>query len=165
MISQTAEYALRAMLFMSEHDHDMLVTSEVAAATHVPAGYLSKVLQSLQRAGLVASQRGLGGGFSLAKPPAQTTIYEIIQAVDPIRRIRSCPLKLATHKDRLCPLHRRLDKALALVEKSFRETTVAELLAERPEAPASFIFPWERQEQHQRAAKTRQTARQEAAIS
>jgi len=155
MLSQTAEYALRAILFMSEHDQDMLVTSEVAAATHVPTGYLSKVLQSLQRAGLVASQRGLGGGFSLAKAPAEITIYEIIQAVDPIRRIRSCPLKLATHKDRLCPLHRRLDEALALVEKSFRATTVAELLAERPKAPASFIFPWKRHGQRQTSAKTR----------
>jgi DNA-binding IscR family transcriptional regulator len=58
------------------------------------------------------------------------TILEVVNAVDPIRRIQSCPLDLASHGMRLCPLHRRLDNALALVEDAFRQTTLAEVLAE-----------------------------------
>ncbi|MEZ4537577.1 MAG: Rrf2 family transcriptional regulator [Cyanobacteriota/Melainabacteria group bacterium] len=83
MISQTAEYALRAMVFLAMNQDNAQVTERIAGGTKVPASYLSKVLQSLSRAGLVKSQRGLGGGFSLAKAPESTTILEIINAVDP----------------------------------------------------------------------------------
>lgn len=140
LISQTAEYALRAILYMAEHSETSHITQAIAEATQVPAGYLSKVLQALNRAGLVSSQRGLRGGFSLAKPAAELTIYEIVQAVDPVHRIRSCPLKLPAHSKNLCPLHRRLDDAMAVVEKSFRETTVADLMVYENGKPV-FTFP------------------------
>lgn len=144
VISQTAEYALRAILYMAEHLETSRITQEIAEATQVPAGYLSKVLQSLSRAGLVTAQRGLGGGFSLTKPPEEITIFEIINAVDPVQRIRSCPLKLEAHAERLCPLHSRLDETIALVEKTFRRTTVAELLND-PGAKTG-VFPFKERE-------------------
>ncbi|HLX63276.1 MAG TPA: Rrf2 family transcriptional regulator [Planctomycetota bacterium] len=128
MISQTTEYALRAMVFLAEREGHPHAAQEIAQATHVPAGYLSKVLQSLVRANLLISQRGLGGGFSLSRSKSEISIYEVVQAVDPIRRIRSCPLELVAHGTNLCPLHRRLDNALALVEDSFKNSTLAEIL-------------------------------------
>jgi Rrf2 family protein len=103
-------------------------TEEIATATEVPAPYLAKVLRELNRHDLVISQRGLGGGISLAKPPAEMTILEIVNAVDPVERITTCPLKLATHGNQLCPLHRRMDDALAMVETAFGKTTLAEIL-------------------------------------
>ena len=136
MISQTAEYALRAMVFMAAAEDSAHVTQEIAQRMQVPAGYLSKVLQSLSRAGLVTSQRGLGGGFTLAKPARDISIYEVIQAVDPVQRIRVCPLKLTVHSVHLCPLHKRLDDAMAVVEKSFRATALSELLGEKTKRPA-----------------------------
>jgi Rrf2 family protein len=152
MISQTAEYALRAMVFMAEHKDRPLVTLQIAEATKVPAGYLAKVLQSLSKAGLVNSQRGLGGGFTLAKSPDDITIYDAVQAVDPIRRITTCPLKLASHGVNLCPLHRRLDDAIATVEKTFRGSTLAELLAEPTRSKPLCPFPY-------RAPKTKGAAK------
>ncbi len=128
MISQTAEYALRAILFMAEDSEHAHTTGQIAKETQVPAGYLSKVLQNLSRANLVTSQRGLGGGFTLTKDPSELTVYEIVQAVDPLPRILTCPLKRKDHGKNLCPLHRKLDDATALVEKSFREVTVLELI-------------------------------------
>ncbi|MCB9469937.1 MAG: Rrf2 family transcriptional regulator [Bacteroidales bacterium] len=129
MISQTAEYALRAMVFLAMNQDNAQVTERIAGGTKVPASYLSKVLQSLSRAGLVKSQRGLGGGFSLAKAPATTTILEIINAVDPIKRIETCPLDLSSHGVVLCALHKRLDEAIASVEQAFERTTLEEILA------------------------------------
>lgn len=120
---------------MAESPGEANTTGRIAAMTKVPAGYLSKVLQNLARAGLVVSQRGLGGGFTLTKPSDEMTIYEIVQAVDPLPRIRSCPLKLKEHAKELCALHRRLDDATATVEKCFRETTVRELLATKSDRP------------------------------
>ena len=61
-------------------------------------------------------------------------MLDIVQAVDPIRRIETCPLKLASHGIRLCPLHRRLDDAIRTVEEAFRSTTFAELLNESTES-------------------------------
>lgn len=130
MISQTAEYALRAIVYLAAEPGTPKTTKQIAEATRVPVGYLSKVLRGLSRAGLIGSQRGLYGGSQLLKSPEELSIYEVVQAVEPIQRIRSCPLGLQAHGTRLCPLHRRLDEAMALVEESFRATTVAEILAE-----------------------------------
>lgn len=130
MFSQTVEYALRAVVHLADQAPSARTTDQIATATLVPKAYLSKVLQGLCRAGVVQSKRGLGGGMVLTKSPAELTILEVVNAVEPIGRIRECPLGLKTHGVRLCPLHKRLDSALAMVEDAFRDTTLAEVLAE-----------------------------------
>src|SRR5262249_13127509 len=100
------------------------------AATLVPKAYLSKVIQGLTRAGVLQSKRGLGGGVALAKTPEELSILDVVNAVEPIVRIRQCPLGLKTHGIKLCPLHKRMDHALGMVEQAFRDTTLAEVLAE-----------------------------------
>ena len=130
MFSQTVEYALRAVMQLAYVAPEACTTADLAKVTQVPPAYLVKELQSLVRAGIVTSQRGVGGGVSLALDVKKLTILDIVNAVDPIRRIKTCPLELATHGTKLCPLHRRMDAALAQVEKAFRNTTLAEVLAD-----------------------------------
>ena len=142
MISQTAEYALRAIVYLADQG-EARTTTEIAKATQVPAGYLAKVMQSLGRAGLVKSQRGLNGGFTLARDPSGVSVLAVINAVDPIRRYAECPLGIASHGRQLCPLHRRLDEAAAMVEKAFGNTKVAELLAVPRQRTARCRFPTE----------------------
>ncbi|MES2789062.1 MAG: Rrf2 family transcriptional regulator [Planctomycetota bacterium] len=141
MFSQTVEYALRAVCFLAGQAPVARTTDQIAAATRVPKAYLSKVLQGLSRGGVVHSQRGLGGGITLVKTPDQLTILEVVNAVDPICRIQECPLGLAAHGVRLCPLHKRMDNALAQVEASFRNSTLAEILAEPSESIPLCDFP------------------------
>jgi Rrf2 family transcriptional regulator, nitric oxide-sensitive transcriptional repressor len=130
MLSQTVEYSLRAIVWLASHANDPQTTQQIATATLVPAGYLSKVMQSLGRGGLVTAQRGKRGGFLLVRPAAEVSVLEVINTVEPIQRIRECPLGIAAHGSHLCPLHRRLDAAMAMIEKTFRETSIAEVLAE-----------------------------------
>ena len=130
MFSQTVEYALRAVVHLADQSPSPRTTDQIAAATLVPKAYLSKVIQGLCRAGIVQSKRGLGGGIALVKSPTELTILDVVNAVEPIARIRQCPLGLKTHGVRLCPLHKRMDDALATVETAFRQTTLAEILAE-----------------------------------
>ena len=130
MLSQTVEYALRAAVYLADQAPHPRTTEQIADITKVPQAYLSKVMQGLARAGLVKSQRGIHGGFVLARPADELTILEVVNAVDPILRIRTCPLGFSSHGLNLCPLHRRLDEALAGVEKAFAGTTLAEVLAE-----------------------------------
>ncbi len=141
MFSQTSEYALRAMICLAESDERM-TGPQIAARSQVPAGYLAKILSALARAGLVDSRRGIGGGFTLAGPPEALSILDVINAVDPIRRITACPLNLPEHATRLCPLHRRLDDAMRHVEEALGGSSLADLLAEAadehfPAAPAT----------------------------
>jgi Rrf2 family protein len=128
MLSQTLEYALRAVAFLAQAGEKARTAREIALATRVPANYLAKVLGQLARAGVVNSQRGLGGGFALARPASELSILEVANAVDPIQRITGCPLNLPEHANTLCALHRRLDEALATVEASFRSSSVADLV-------------------------------------
>jgi len=130
VFSLTAEYALRAVAHLARETPGSCTTVQVSEATRVPKAYLSKVLQALNRAGIVRSQRGVGGGITLVKPVEDLTLLEVINAVEPINRIRACPLGLETHGLRLCSLHHRLDAALALVEQVLRQTTMADLLTE-----------------------------------
>jgi Rrf2 family protein len=128
MLSRTAEYALRAMVWLAADPETPQTTKQISAPTQVPTGYLSKVMQTLAEAGLVRSQRGLGGGFVLARPPERISVLDVVNAVDPITRIRVCPLNLAAHASQLCPLHKRLDEAMATIESAFGSCSIAALL-------------------------------------
>jgi Rrf2 family transcriptional regulator, nitric oxide-sensitive transcriptional repressor len=128
MFSLTTEYALRATVWLAEKQGLPQTTQQIASATCVPLNYLSKVLQSLGKAGLVRALRGKHGGFELAKSPSSTSVLEIINVVEPIQRIRTCPLGLKQHSQSLCPLHKRLDHAMEIFEESFASATLADLL-------------------------------------
>jgi Rrf2 family protein len=141
MISQTAEYALRAIVYLADQEGVARTTTQIAKTTQMPAGYLAKVMQSLSRSGLVKSQRGLNGGFVLARDPRELSILAVVNAVDPIQRFAECPLGIPSHGRRLCPLHHELDQAAAMVEKAFGETMVAELLAVPRERRPLCRFP------------------------
>jgi Rrf2 family protein len=141
VFSQTVEYALRAVVHLASRSPEAQTTDEIAAVTRVPRAYLSKVLQGLVRGGIVQSQRGLGGGVALSQSPKDLTILQVVNAVEPIERIRSCPLGLAAHGVNLCPLHRRLDNALATVEAALAATTLAEVLSEPTKSVPLCPFP------------------------
>ena len=131
MISQSAEYALRAVVWLAEQPGATLSTQAIARRTMVPAGYLSKVLQALARAGLVASTPGRAGGFVLTRPPNRISVLDVINAVGRLQRIDRCPLGVEGHGSQLCPLHKRLDDVAAHAERVFAETTLADLVKER----------------------------------
>ncbi|MCA9229993.1 MAG: Rrf2 family transcriptional regulator, partial [Planctomycetales bacterium] len=114
MISQTVEYALRAIVTIAQHEGRPCTARQISEITQVPAPYLSKLMQGLVRSSIVRSQRGLHGGFVLAQEPGTLTIWNVVDAVEPFRRIHTCPLGIDSHGAKLCSLHRRLDEAMAL---------------------------------------------------
>lgn len=141
MFSQTVEYALRAVVYLADQGR-ACTTPQIAEVAKVPGPYLAKVLQSLSRGGIVRSQRGLRGGFTLATDPSRITIWDVVQCVEPIRRILTCPLDLASHRTNLCPLHKKIDSALEAIENAFRATTLADLLADpSPSKPLCPVGP------------------------
>ena len=70
----------------------------------------------------------------MARELDELTMLDVVNAVDPIQRITRCPIGLAAHGVELCPMHSRLDAALEKIETIFRETTLAEVLADQKES-------------------------------
>ena len=128
MLSKTAEYALRAVVWLAREPEQSVSADCLAEITHVPRRYLHKVLQDLGRAKLVRSQPGPGGGYALDRAARKITILDVVNAVAPLERIRRCPLGLSSHT-RLCPLHQELDKAYAATEKAFAGVSIARLIS------------------------------------
>lgn len=112
-------------------DHESPQTAQsIASRSQVPADYLVKVMGSLGRAGLVQAQRGRNGGFLLARESKSIRILDVVNAVEPLKRIRGCPLGLEEHRRALCALHRKMDDAIRHVEDVFASTTLADVLSQ-----------------------------------
>ena len=127
MLPKTAEYALRAVVWLAREPDETASADHLAENTKVPRRYLHKVLQDLVRAKLVRSQSGPGGGYALARPPRKIAILDVVNAVAPLERIRHCPLGLSSHT-RLCPLHKELDNVYAASEKALSRVTISQLV-------------------------------------
>lgn len=129
MISATAEYALRAVVQLARLGGGPATAEEIANATQVPSGYLSRVLRDLARSGILTARRGIGGGFALAKPAGRITVWDVMKAVDGgFQRIERCPLDIPGHDEALCALHALLDNAVAHVENAFKTATIQSIL-------------------------------------
>jgi Rrf2 family protein len=127
MLSKTAEYALRVAVWLAQSPEAPVPAERLAEVTKIPRRYLHKVVQDLGRGGLVRSQPGPGGGYAINRPPQKISILDVVNAVEPLERIRHCPLGLPSHT-RLCPLHRELDNVYAATEQAFARVTLAQLL-------------------------------------
>lgn len=132
MLPKTAEYALRATVWLAREPGKTESAVRLAERTQIPRRYLHTVLQQLVQAGIVRSQSGPGGGYALAREPAKITILDVVNAVAPMERIRHCPLGLPSHT-RLCPLHKQLDAVYEAAEKALSRVTLAQLLRSTPE--------------------------------
>jgi Rrf2 family protein len=128
MFSQTVEYSLRAVAHLAKVAPAVVSVREMASAIRVPEAYLAKVLQHLADSNIVVTRRGKGGGASLARRTTDLTLLEVVQAVDPIQRIKTCPMGLSSHGAKLCPLHRHLDSALAAMIEAFGNTTLHQIM-------------------------------------
>jgi Rrf2 family protein len=134
MLSDTAEYALRAALYIAQHaDAERLIrTDQVAEALGVPRNYLSKILHILAKQGVLSSSRGVHGGFRLAHPADDLPLTRIIEHFDPIVPQRTCILGRPQCSDtNPCPAHDRWKGISDEVRTFFHKTTVGDLLRER----------------------------------
>lgn len=130
MLSQTAEHALRAVLYLAQHGGDGVVPArEVARALGAPPNYLSKTLHLLTKAGIVSGTPGRKGGYRLIHPPEELALSRVIEAFDGFRRNEVCLLGGrpcdASHP---CEAHGTWTAILRETRAPLQERTVADLL-------------------------------------
>lgn len=130
MLSQTTEYALRAMACLAYSPDELTPTPKLAELTLVPPNYLAKVLQSLAQASLITGRRGVGGGYRLARAASEISLLDVVNAIDPVERITQCPLGLSNHGTHLCALHNCVDAAAKQFITSFESVQLSDLIAE-----------------------------------
>ncbi len=137
-ITRQADYALRAMLFLSQLEPTQrAATSQIAEAQHIPPSFLAKIISQLSIAGLIHTSRGARGGVSLARSPEEVTILEVVEAIDgPIslnectHSISSCPFGES------CPLRPLWCETQADLVNRLRSTTFAQFVTQQEPAAA-----------------------------
>jgi Rrf2 family protein len=135
MLSQTAEYALRAALFLAERgDETPARVGDLARALRVPQNYLSKTLHQLAKAGVLSSSRGKRGGFRLARDPRRIPLLEIVAPFERLTERSRCILGRSVCSDQSgCAAHERWKAVTELNTAFFRDTTLQDLV--RPVRP------------------------------
>ncbi len=131
IFSRTIDYALRISVALAYRYDGPTTTRDLAADTEVPPAYLTKVIRTLSRDGLVHSSRGVGGGHQLTRPPAEITLLDVLHAVEDSSRIHSCPLGYDDKKSKsrsICGLHVCIDQAISLIEEYFAAISLDEFL-------------------------------------
>lgn len=131
MLSQTAEYALRAVFYLAERPEQGPVrVNDVAEALAVPQNYLSKILHVLAREGVLSSLRGPHGGFQLAVAASDLRLIDVVSHFDELTLGRRCVLGRPKCSDaNPCGAHARWKPVASQISSFFRETTVADALA------------------------------------
>ena len=127
-LSQTAEYALRAMAHLALDNAAAVRARELAEASDIPVHYVSKLLRRLVVAGLLDSRKGHGGGFALAKEPEEISFLDVLRAVDyRIERDRCAYGRGTCDADDPCPLHASWSRLTEAVYEWARHTTLRDV--------------------------------------
>jgi len=137
ILSQTAIYAIKAVLFLAETDREEPVrVDDIARALDVPRNYLSKILHALTRAGLLSSTRGPHGGFRLRIDASRITLEQVVEPFDELVQRSACLLGRERCSDENpCAAHTRWRSVSAEVRDFFRDTTVRSLSNDGPAIP------------------------------
>ncbi|HSJ15822.1 MAG TPA: Rrf2 family transcriptional regulator [Longimicrobiales bacterium] len=130
ILSHSADYALRAVLYLAARDHEGLVpANEIAEELKVPQRYLGKVLNTLAHAGTLQSTRGPRGGFRLTRPADELTLAEVIAPFDAIGQPLQCLLHHRTCSEpEPCAAHYEWQNVGAGMREFFNRMTVGGLL-------------------------------------
>jgi len=130
LLSDTAEYALRAVLYIAQHDADGPVRAKVVAEElDVPRNYLSKILHVLAREGILSSTRGGSGGFRLAYDPADVRLDSVVSPFEEIDPARNCILgRPECSEADPCRAHMAWREITDRKSAFLRSTTVADLI-------------------------------------
>jgi Rrf2 family protein len=107
LITRATEYAIRAVLFLAKQPRGEIVfKKDICRTQSITPAFLTKIFQPLIKAGIVGSQRGVGGGFFLLKPPQEVTLLDIVQAQEGPLYINQCLTREgACERDVFCPVH------------------------------------------------------------
>jgi Rrf2 family protein len=147
-LTKKADYGLMAMKHLAEHaPHSACSAKDVADAYGIPQEAMAKILQRLVKAGLLHSQHGMNGGYTLARDPAKISAFEVIRAIDGPLFITSCiTVRGECDQTDRCTIREPLRRVNESIEQVLRRISISEMKEEtasreEPEAkkPAELV--------------------------
>jgi Rrf2 family protein len=134
-LTKKADYGLMAMKHLAEHAHEGACSAkDVAESYGIPPEALAKILQRLAKAGLLHSQHGMNGGYTLGRNAWEISAYEVIRAIDGPLFITSCiTVRGECGQSDKCTIREPLRKVNESIESVLRRIKIADM-AEHPDA-------------------------------
>ena len=136
MFSRTAQYALRAMIFLARNTDQRPVSGpRIAVSAEIPRKYLSAILADLVRAGLLEGTRGKCGGFQMTQAAIMIRLADVVAPIEPINKDRkNCPFGNAMCSDsEPCAAHGQWKKVKAAATRFLEDTTLKTVAFKRSE--------------------------------
>ena len=136
-ITRQADYAVRAVLYLARlGGGERAATSTVAEEQRIPPSFLAKIISQLSIAGLLHTSRGARGGVTLARPPKEITLLDVIEAIDGPIMLNECVGEEGDCAfDDDCPLRSVWCDAQEVLVKRLKSTSFQQLL-DRSKVPA-----------------------------
>ena len=138
-VTRADEYAVIGLLYLARQPADRVVMiDEISESEGVPKSFLAKIFQSLAKTGIVRSNRGAGGGFSLARSPDEITLLQVLQCVEGVFALQKCvsddpECVVSTSRISNCALCAVFTEAQHRVNEVFARTSLADLLHPKPQ--------------------------------
>jgi Rrf2 family protein len=131
VLSKTGLHAVRAIVALAKLPHGGYAgAARIAQEIGAPQNYLGKLLKSLAEEGLVESQKGLGGGFRLARAPQEISLLDVIEPIEHISRWSGCILgRPECSEIDPCAIHNRWKAVRDGYLRMLQHTTIADLVA------------------------------------
>jgi Rrf2 family protein len=128
-LTKKADYGLMAMKHLAEHAHNGACSAkDVAESYGIPPEVLAKILQRLTKAGLLHSQHGINGGYTLARAANEISAYEVIRAIDGPLFITSCiTVRGECDQTQRCTIREPLRKVNQSIEEVLKKIKIAEM--------------------------------------
>ncbi|MBL7648029.1 MAG: Rrf2 family transcriptional regulator [Candidatus Hydrogenedentes bacterium] len=136
MISKTALHTLKAVVLLAERPGEYQGAAHIAEQIGAPQNYLGKLLQGLVQTGIVHSQKGMGGGFCLARKPEEVTLFDVVDPIDHATRWEGCFMgKETCDAANPCAVHFQWAAVRQAYLKMLKEATLADIVEHRAVLP------------------------------
>jgi Rrf2 family protein len=131
-LTKKADYGLMAMKHLAEHaDQGACSAKDVAEAYGIPQEALAKILQRLAKVGLIRSQHGMNGGYTLTRDPKMISAFEVIKAIDGPLFITSCvTVRGECGQSDRCTIREPLRKVNESIEQVLKNIKISQMKEE-----------------------------------
>ncbi|MBP9855170.1 MAG: Rrf2 family transcriptional regulator [Candidatus Omnitrophica bacterium] len=130
MLTKTSKQVINALVELAKLKEDeWLGVGAIAQRTKAPQNYLGKMLQNFASTGLVVSQKGLGGGFRLARSPEKITLFDVVEPIENVSVWTGCALGMKKCSDvNPCAVHYQWKTVKNQYLNFLKKTTIANLI-------------------------------------
>ncbi|MGE5391202.1 MAG: RrF2 family transcriptional regulator [Deltaproteobacteria bacterium] len=132
IINQATDYGFRAVIFLAAQPREKSIEAQtIAREVVIPMRFLLKIMPSLIKAGIIRSQRGVGGGYALARHPREISLLDILEAIEGPIRLNRCLIDIELCSRNAapdCKVHQALGDIQARLEDDLASYVVADLI-------------------------------------